>query len=139
MSGDVCYDSPTQTYRMIGSGKDIWDYEDHFHYMYQPVHGDVMLTAYCESIEDIYAWSKAGPMIREVLDSNSRHAMMAITPGNGAAFHRRNNNTSYTANYNDTIFMHRFGCVLQELEIHLRVLFHQIVLHGQIFILLLLP
>lgn len=103
-AGDVCYHSPAQTYRMIGSGDDIWNYDDEFHYLYQRVHGDVTITAYCESIEDVYEWSKAGPMIRETLDSNSKHAMMAITPGNGAAFHRRNSNTGNTANYNDTAF-----------------------------------
>ncbi len=104
IAGDVCYESSTQTFHMKGSGKDIWDYDDEFQYMYQQVHGDVTITAYCVLIEDVYPWSKAGVMIRETLDSNSLHAMMAITPGNGAAFHRRNNNTSYTANYNDTSF-----------------------------------
>ncbi len=102
--GDVCYDSPTQTYRMIGSGKDIWDYEDHFHYMYQRVHGDVTMMVLCESIEDIYEWTKAGPMLRETLDSNSAYAMTDMTGGNGAAFQRRHNNTTYSANTNDTSF-----------------------------------
>ncbi len=104
VTGDVCYEVATQTFHMKGSGKDIWNYDDEFHYLYKQVHGDVTITAYCVSVEDVYDWSKAGVMIRETLDSNSLHAMMAITPGNGAAFHRRNNNTSYTANYNDTSF-----------------------------------
>ena len=105
VAGDVCYEPATQTYHVKGSGGDIWDYADEFHYMYQQVHGDVTITAYCVSMEDVYEWSKAGLMLRETLDSNSKHAMMAMTPaGNGAAYQRRNDNTSYTAHWGDTSF-----------------------------------
>lgn len=104
VAGDVCYDSPSQTYHVYGSGSDIWGDDDHFHFMYMRTRGDVTITAYCESVEDVYEWSKAGVMLRETLDDNSLHAMMAITPGNGAAFHRRKTNGGNTANYNDTAF-----------------------------------
>ncbi len=104
IAGDVCYDAANQIYHVKGSGSDIWDYGDDFHYMYQKVHGDVSITVKCLSVEDVYDWSKAGPMLRETLDSNSVHAIMAITPGNGAAYQWRGSNTGWMGNENDTSF-----------------------------------
>lgn len=104
VTGDVCYDAASQTFHLKGSGEDIWDYGDECHYMYQKVVGDASITAYCESVEDVYGWAKSGPMIRETLDSNSRQAIMSITPGNGAAFQRRSSNTGFSSNTNDTSF-----------------------------------
>ena len=102
--GNVCYTPTTETYRMIGSGEDIWGQQDECQYMYQQVKGDVTITAYCESMEDVYGWAKAGPMIRETLDSNARQIMMAITPGNGAAVQYRKNPGGNSSNTNDTSF-----------------------------------
>ncbi|MEJ7709150.1 MAG: hypothetical protein WKF84_04655 [Pyrinomonadaceae bacterium] len=41
------------------------------------------------SIENTYAWAKAGVVMRENLSASSRHAMVAVTPENGVAFQRR--------------------------------------------------
>ncbi len=102
--GNVCYHPTTETYRMIGSGSDIWGQEDECQYMYQMVKGDVTITAFCESIENVYEWAKSGPMIRENLDSNARQLMMAITPGDGAAVQYRKNSSGNSSNTNDTSF-----------------------------------
>jgi hypothetical protein len=72
--------------------------------MYQRVAGDCRIIVRCESVEDVYEWSKAGPMIRQSLDSNSAQAIMAITPGDGGAFQYRLDNTGYSYNANDTGF-----------------------------------
>jgi hypothetical protein len=72
-----------------GAGVDIEGGSDQFHFVYQPVSGDVTVIARVASIQNTNSWAKGGVMIRETLVSNSRHAMMALTPGNGLAFQRR--------------------------------------------------
>ena len=75
---------------ILGSGHDIWDGADAFHFVYQPVgNGTVTVTARVLSIQQTSNWAKTGVMIRETLDNDSAHAMMAITPGQGAAFQYR--------------------------------------------------
>ena len=77
------------TFTMNGSGADIWYYADAFHYMSQPVTGDVDIIARVTSIENVHAWVKAGVMIREQPTPESAHAMMIVSPGKGLAFQRR--------------------------------------------------
>jgi type II secretory pathway pseudopilin PulG len=71
------------------SGADIWNYTDEFHYVYQSLSGDGQIIARVVSVEYTNSWAKAGVMIRETLDGDSKHAMMVVTPGNGTAFQRR--------------------------------------------------
>jgi regulation of enolase protein 1 (concanavalin A-like superfamily) len=68
---------------------DIWGTADAFGYLYQPMSGDGVIVARLASIQNTNAWAKAGVMIRESLAPDSRHAFMAMTPTNGAAFQRR--------------------------------------------------
>ncbi|HZE98511.1 MAG TPA: PQQ-dependent sugar dehydrogenase [Planctomycetota bacterium] len=72
-----------------GSGADIWGTMDAFHFLYRPLAGDGTLTARVSSVQNTDVWAKAGVMVRDALAPDSRHAFMAITPGNGAAFQRR--------------------------------------------------
>jgi hypothetical protein len=74
---------------IVGSGVDIWDYADEFHYVYQTLSGNGQIVARVVSVTNTDLWAKAGVMIRETLDTASRHAMMVVTPGNGTAFQRR--------------------------------------------------
>jgi regulation of enolase protein 1 (concanavalin A-like superfamily) len=68
---------------------DIWNNEDSFHYVYQPYSGDVTITARVTSLTETSIWAKAGVMIRESLDANSRHAMAIVTPARGTALQWR--------------------------------------------------
>ncbi len=77
------------TFTVDGGGADIWETADEFHYVYQTLNGDGTITARVSSLENTNAWAKAGVMIRETLNAGSKHAFMAITPGNGLAFQRR--------------------------------------------------
>jgi hypothetical protein len=47
------------------------------------------IIARVESVSDTDNWAKAGVMIRETLDADSKHAMMVVTPGSGVSFQRR--------------------------------------------------
>ena len=77
------------TFTVTASGADIETTSDQFHYVYQPVSGDVTVIARVVSVQNTDPWAKAGVMIRETLDADSKHAMTVVTPGNGIAFQRR--------------------------------------------------
>ncbi|MBN2010278.1 hypothetical protein JW960_13115 [candidate division KSB1 bacterium] len=72
-----------------GSGADIWEKQDEFHYVYWTANGDCELVSRVNSISNTNSWAKAGVMIRETLKDNSKHAFMMITPSSGVAFQRR--------------------------------------------------
>jgi hypothetical protein len=70
---------------MTGSGTDVWNEADEFHYAYKTLSGAGSITARIISVENTNAWAKACVMIRETLDPGSKHAIACITPGNGVA------------------------------------------------------
>jgi hypothetical protein len=82
-------EAPAGTYTMTASGVDIWDPSDEFHFAYKELSGAGAIIAKVESVANTDDWAKAGVMIRDTLDADSRHAMVAITPGNGVWFGRR--------------------------------------------------
>jgi len=88
-SGSASYDSDTETFTIEAAGEDIWGQRDEFQYVYRPWTGDGSVVARVESLEETHEWAKAGVMIRESLSDDSKHALMCLTPGNGASFQRR--------------------------------------------------
>ncbi len=70
-------------------GADIWDTSDKFHFDYQPISGDVTITARVDSLTWADQWSKSGVMIRASLAANSAHAFALVSAGKGLAFQRR--------------------------------------------------
>ena len=82
-------EEPAGTYTMTASGIDIWDASDQFHFAYKEVSGAATIQAQVLSVSHTDDWSKAGVMIRDSLDPNSAHAMVAITPVNGVWYGRR--------------------------------------------------
>jgi titin len=72
-----------------GSGADIWNGADEFHFRFQPFTGDGEIIARVASLGNTSSWAKAGVMFRETLQAGSRHAFMCVTPGNGTALQRR--------------------------------------------------
>lgn len=77
------------TFTVSGSGNDIWNATDEFHYVYQPLSGDGEIIAQVSSQTNTNQWAKAGLMIRESLAGNSEHAMIVITPERGVSFQYR--------------------------------------------------
>ena len=96
--GSVCYDSAKQQYTLLAEGEDIWDKQDQFHFLYRKMIGDISVSARVKHIGNIYGWAKAGVMIRETLDSNSKHAICAMTPGNGFAMQWREQTNDWSSN-----------------------------------------
>ena len=86
-AGSASHDSGVFTVR--GSGADIWNTSDEFHFAYRTLTGDGSVQARVASLAGADVWTKAGVMIRESLASNSRHAAMVVSTGRGLAFQRR--------------------------------------------------
>lgn len=82
-------EEPAGTYTMTASGTDIWDASDQFHFAYKEVSGDATIQAQVLSVGHTDDWAKAGVMIRDSLDPNSAHAMVALTPANGVWYGSR--------------------------------------------------
>jgi alpha-galactosidase len=94
-----------QTFIVTGSGNDVWNNSDEFHFVYQKISGDLEIQARVVSLTETDPWAKAGVMIRNTLDANSIHAMMVMSSANGLAFQRRTStggSSSHTAGTNTT-------------------------------------
>jgi regulation of enolase protein 1 (concanavalin A-like superfamily) len=77
------------TFTVRGAGEDISDTSDQFHFVYQPVMGDIDIVARVASLQATDGWSKAGVMIREALTGPAAHASMFATGSKGWALQRR--------------------------------------------------
>ena len=91
-------EAPIGTYTMTGSGTDIWDNADEFHFAYKMLTGAGSIVAKVESVENTNVWAKAGVMIRETLEPGSVHASMVVTPAQGVSFQRRTVTDDTTSN-----------------------------------------
>ncbi len=96
------------TFTVLGSGTDIWDNADSFHFTYQTLTGDGSIVARVVTIGATDPWAKAGVMLRESLTAGSRHAMMILSSSQGSSFQWRDtsngsmqflNQTGVTAPY----------------------------------------
>lgn len=96
LAGNVCYDNGT--FSIDGSGTDIYGTNDKFHFVYMPFNGNGQITARIASIENTNYWAKAGVMIRETLNGNSRNVFAGITPSptNRAFEQHRSSPNAYT-------------------------------------------
>jgi len=82
-------DKGGNAFTVSSTGSDIWNDADQFRFAYKSLSGNGSITARIDSLTRSDAWSKAGVMIRESLDAGSRHALVVITPDNGASFQHR--------------------------------------------------
>jgi len=82
-------EEPAGTYTVRGSGADIWNEADEFHYVYKELSGPGSIIAKVESIQNTHNWAQAGVMIRDSLDADSAQGMMLVSANRGVAFRRR--------------------------------------------------
>jgi len=78
------------SFTVSGSGYDIWNTSDQFHYVYQYVGGDTTIQARVFSLANTDVWAKAGIMVRQSLAATSNFAGCVVTPSNGINFQYRN-------------------------------------------------
>ena len=100
LPGSAAFDAGV--FGVEGSGADIWGTSDAFRFVYLPVSGNFTITARVLGVENTDAWAKAGVMIREGMNANSRNAFVAVTPGNGVTWQYRASTGGTTGNSNTT-------------------------------------
>jgi chitodextrinase len=106
--GSVAYAGSTLqyedgVYNVAGSGADIWETADAFHFAHKSVSTESSITAQVLAVENTHTWAKAGVMIRDTVQPGSTFAGVFLTPGNGVTFHWRSgtsNSTNHTTIYN---------------------------------------
>ena len=82
-TGSAVYDQTYQSYTLNGGGYNIWFGRDEFHYLYNKIKGDFILTAQFEFIgKGTEAHRKTGWMVRESTDEKSPH-ITATLHGDG--------------------------------------------------------
>ncbi|CAM2982059.1 LamG-like jellyroll fold domain-containing protein [Rariglobus hedericola] len=90
VAGTASFTSGTGTYTLQGSGAaDIAGTTDNFHFAYRALSGDGYIIARIASLTNTNTWSKAGLMIRETIDADSKHALMMVTPAMGTGIKYR--------------------------------------------------
>lgn len=77
-TGSACTDGTT--FRVDGSGSDIWGNQDEFHFVYQQLNGDSEIIARLNSMGNTHGWAKAGIMIRKSLQANSSMGLLSLHP-----------------------------------------------------------
>jgi TolB protein len=81
--GSYVYNTVNQSYIVRGSGYNIWFDRDEFHYMYNKIKGDFILTANFEFIgKGANPHRKTGFMVRESTNEKAAH-ISAVMHGNG--------------------------------------------------------
>jgi len=78
-AGSAQYDVNTQTYTITGSGYNIWFGRDEFHYLYNKIKGDFILTANFAFVgQGTDAHRKIGWMVRGSLNDNAAHVTATV-------------------------------------------------------------
>jgi TolB protein len=83
LAGSASYDPATQTYTLRGAGYNIWFGRDEFHYLYNKLKGDFIMTADFEFVgkgTDLHR--KVGWMVRPDTNDNAHH-VSAVSHGDG--------------------------------------------------------
>ena len=82
-------DKGNNAFTMSAAGTDIWGTGDQFRFAYKQLSGNGSITMRVDSIGNTNVWAKAGPMIRENLETGSKNVYFAVTPGSGVSFQWR--------------------------------------------------
>ncbi|MGB2956414.1 MAG: LamG domain-containing protein, partial [Anaerolineales bacterium] len=82
-------EGPVGAFTMTAAGSDIWGTSDQFHFAYKTLTGPGTIVARVDSVQETHAWAKAGVMIRESLNPDSKFAFMLVSAASGVAFQGR--------------------------------------------------
>jgi len=91
-------EGPAGSFTMTTRSGNAWGTSDQINYVYMQLTGAGSISLKVESITNTAADAKAGVMIRETLDPDSKHAFTFFRPDGGVRFNRRLNVGDVTAN-----------------------------------------
>jgi hypothetical protein len=74
---------------MTAGGHDIWGAADDFRFAYKTLTGNGSAIVKVESLVNTNAWAKAGVMIRQSLDADSKFVYMIVSAGSGVSMGNR--------------------------------------------------
>ncbi len=117
VKGSAVYDEPTQAYLLKAGGYNVWFNRDEFHYAYNKVKGDFILTASVELIGDGKdPHRKIGWMVRASEQEDAAH-MSAVLHGDGlVALQWRTLRGAFMRDPEDEIFAVKKGAQVLQLE-----------------------
>jgi len=101
LKGSTEFDSMARTYKVTGSGTDIWARADQFHYLWREMSGNFAVTATAKFLTDGIGHRKAVIMLRQSLDADSPFVHLAIHGDGTPAIQFRNSkgDTTNTVNF----------------------------------------
>jgi hypothetical protein len=77
--GSASYDPRQQTYQIAGSGQNMWDTRDDFHFVWKRISGNFILSTRARFIDrGVEEHRKIGWTIRPSLDTNGAHVTAAL-------------------------------------------------------------
>jgi hypothetical protein len=91
-------EGPAGSFTMTTRSGNAWGTSDQINYVFKQLTGAGSISLKVESITNTAADAKAGVMIRETLDPDSKHAFTFFRPDGGVRFNRRLNVGDVTAN-----------------------------------------
>lgn len=101
--GNTTYDTDTQEYLMTGSGANMWDTKDEFHFARKKLKGDFILRAQVKFIgEGTDPHRKIGWSVRPALDGNAMHVSAEIHGDGLTCLQSRQTTGGVTASINST-------------------------------------
>jgi hypothetical protein len=78
LKGSATFDAASGEYTVTGSGADIWDRADEFHYLWREMSGNFVVAATTRFVTGGNPHRKASIMLRESLDSGAPFLHLAI-------------------------------------------------------------
>ena len=76
----VTFSSRAGDFEVRAGGTDMWNNQDGFHFIHQPITGDFDVRVRVESLEPVHRFTKAGLMARESLAADSRNLTVVVEP-----------------------------------------------------------
>ncbi len=96
IDGESCENEGEFT--ISGSGADIWNTQDQFHFLYKKITGDAEITARLTQLTQADKLSKTGVMMRNNLSTGSQHVFMSLSASAVRSFQYRDAEDGTTTN-----------------------------------------
>lgn len=117
VKGVSSYNAGAQEYIIKGGGYNIWFNRDEFHYLYNSIKGDFILTANFEFIgAGTDAHRKIGWMVRESLDEQAAHASATLHGDGLTVLQWRSLRGAYMRDPEDQVFSPKSHYTILQLE-----------------------